>query len=334
MRQSEITAAKCVVSAMLLGCFSVSPAAVSNANPGTAATSDLKPNELGKIPILEYHLIQPEPGYWARSAQEFKNDLELLYQAGYRSQGLSDYVRGKIDQPAGTHPVIFTFDDSSPGQFRYLIRNGKKEIDPDCAVGIFLAFRQRHPDFGMKATFFVLPAAAQPHKLFGQPEFESEKLRELAALGFEIGNHTLWHANLSKYGEGTVRKQLGLAVQTIQAAVPGYNVHTLSLPFGAYPKDIAWAVSGSYKDVSYRNDAILRVSGGSASSPFSLHRDLLRLPRFQVSGKELQRLINYFEKHPAEIFVSDGKADTVTFPAGLNEEFNSSVFKSLRVLNY
>jgi hypothetical protein len=301
-----------------------------------ARTDEWKPNELGNVPILEYHLIQTEQvkGGWARSAPEFRQDLELLYSSGYRSVSLSDYIQGKIDLPAGTHPVVFTFDDSSPGQFRYLVRNGKKEIDPDCAVGMFLEFKKRHPDFGMHATFFVLPGAKEPHKLFGQPEYESDKLRELVTLGFEIGNHTLWHANLSKYSVDVVHKQLATAVEWIQKAVPGYKVHTLALPFGVYPKDISLAVDGSYKNVSYHNDAILRVTGGPAPSPFSSRFDPLHLPRIQVTGNDLKKTIENLQKHPENLFVSDGKADTVTCPAAQKTELNSAHFKTLRYLTY
>jgi hypothetical protein len=315
-------------------CLMLIAASMYISHSTTFSAEESKPNELGKVLILEYHLIQPGSGEWVRTAEDFRRDLDLLYRTGYRSVTLSDYILGHIDIPAGTHPVIFTFDDSSPGQFRYIVQNGKKEIDPDCAVAMLMEFKRRHPDFGMHATFFVLPGAKEPHKLFGQPEFESEKLKELAALGFEIGNHTLWHANLKKYDAATVRKQLALAVQAIQTAVPGYEVHTLALPFGMYPTDPALAVSGSYNGISYHNDAILKVSGGPAPSPFSTHCDFLRLPRIQVTGKDLQIIISYFEKHPAELFTSDGKADTVTFPAGLKSEFQPARFKGLRSVTY
>jgi hypothetical protein len=297
------------------------------------SSDDIKPNELGKIPILEYHLIQPEKSVWARTAGEFRQDLELLYSAGYRSISLSDYVQGKIDIPAGTHPVIFTFDDSSPGQFRYLVRNGKKEIDPDCAVGMFLEFKKRHPDFGMHATFFVLTGAKEPHKIFGQPEYESDKLKQLVSLGFEIGNHTLWHAQLNKYSADVVKNQLATAVKNIQAVLPGYNVHTLALPFGVYPKDINLAVDGAYKGTAYHNDAILRVSGGPAPSPFNTRWDPLHLPRTQA-GSDVKRMVDEFKKRPDELFVSDGKADTVTYPAARKSELNSSKFKFLKYLSY
>jgi hypothetical protein len=301
-------------------------------NNSTVSPDDIKPNELGKIPILEYHLIQPEKSVWARTAAEFRQDLDLIYSAGYRSISLNDFLLGKIDTPAGTHPVIFTFDDSSPGQFRYIVRNGKRGIDPDCAVGIFLEFKKRHPDFGLHATFFVLTGAKQPHKLFGQPEYEADKLKELISLGFEIGNHTLWHANLSKYSADVVRNQLATAVKNVQAVLPGYQVRTLALPFGVYPKDISLAVNGSYKGLTYHNDAILRVTGGPAFSPFDSRWDPLRLPRIQA-GNNVKRMVDEFKKRPDEVFISDGKPDTVTYPSARKAEL-AGKFKPLKYISY
>jgi hypothetical protein len=285
---------------------------------------------LGRVPILEYHLIEDRETRWGRSVEDFKNDLEQLYRAGYRTLSMGDYIDGKVDLPAGTHPVIFTFDDSSPGQFRYLIQNGRKVIDPDCAVGMMIDFAKRHPDFGRKAVFFVLPGAAEPHRLFGQPEYEGEKLRQLVEMGFEIGNHTLWHANLGKYDALTVKKQLALAVQAIQKSVPGYRIRALSLPFGVFPIDPALAVEGSFQGITYHNEAILLVSGGPVPSPFSTRCDLLHLQRIQVTGGALKSWLDRLAKQPGEAFTSDGNPATVTFPGPLSEEFNSRRYHSLR----
>lgn len=287
---------------------------LSAGNAATGAEPTPSSGELGRVPILEYHLIQEKPHEWGRTPQQFRNDLEMLYAAGYRPIAMRDYLNKKIEIPVGTHPVIITFDDSSPGQFRYVMQNGKKIIDPDCAVGMMLEFKKRHPDFGARAIFFVLPAAAQPHKLFGQPEYETEKLKELVAHGFEIGNHTLWHANLKKYKEATVKKQLALAVKAVQAAVPGYEVNALALPFGAYPKEVSWAVEGVHENTRYRNRAILMVAGGPARSPFDPLCDPLRLPRIQVAGKAIERMIQHFQKNPQEVYTRGavrGKANNV-----------------------
>jgi peptidoglycan/xylan/chitin deacetylase (PgdA/CDA1 family) len=292
------------------------------------------PNELGKVMVLEYHLIQEKESRWGRSVENFRKDLERLYLEGYRTTSLGEYIDGRIASPRGTRPIILTFDDSSPGQFRYLLRNGKKEIDPDCAVGILVDFSRKHPDFRHMATFFVLPEAKQPHKLFGQPEFEADKLKELLALGCEIGNHTLWHANLGKYDATIVLKQLAQSVQAIQKRVPGYTIRSLALPFGVYPIDSDLAVTGSFNGITYHHEAILKVSGGPAPSPFSVFRDLLHLPRIQVPSSDFEYWLRYFEKHPEETFISDGQPDTVSFPKVLKPKFNSARFQPLRVDSY
>jgi peptidoglycan/xylan/chitin deacetylase (PgdA/CDA1 family) len=299
-----------------------------------AAPQATAPNELGKIMILEYHKVQPEESRWGRSIENFRHDLELLYASGYRPIGMADFIDGKISVPAGSRPFLLTFDDSSPGQFRYLIKDGKPEIDPDCALGILLHFHQLHPDFERKGIFFVLPAADEPNRLFGQPEFEARKIKELVSLGFEIGNHTLWHAQLSKYDANVVQQQIAMAVQAIQKIIPGYPLRALDLPLGSYPKDPHLAVEGSYQGIAYHDDAVLLVAGGPAPSPFSAGADFAHLPRIQVTGAALQNWIGYFERHPAEGYVSDGDVEAAAFPRALLPAFNASRFKSVRANPY
>ena len=90
----------------------------------------LPPNELGRIMILEYHKIDYPEERWTRTPENFRRDLETLHAHGYRPLALNDLLDGRIASPPGTTPVILTFDDSSPGQFRYLNHNGALEIDP------------------------------------------------------------------------------------------------------------------------------------------------------------------------------------------------------------
>ena len=214
--------------------------------------------------ILEYHKIDLPEERWTRTPDNFRRDLQRLWERGYRLVGLNDYLDGRIALPKGTTPVILTFDDSSPGQFRYLEKNGDWVVDPDCAVGILEQFEKDHPGFGRAATFFVLPGASPPNRLFNQPDLVGKKLAYLKSRGFEIGNHTLWHANLAKYDEPTVRKQLLEAQEWVQKHLPGYRFRTLALPMGAYPKELGWAISGGLNGSAYRHDAILMVAGGAS----------------------------------------------------------------------
>ncbi|MGH7356416.1 MAG: hypothetical protein ACRELS_17800, partial [Candidatus Rokuibacteriota bacterium] len=136
-----------------------------------AAAGPAAPNELGRVMILEYHKIDDPEDRWTRTPENFRRDLETLYARGYRLVGLNTLLDGRVDLPAGTTPVVLTFDDSSPGQFRYIEKGGALQIDPRSAVGILEAFTREKPDFGRAATFFVLPAADPPNRLFNQPEY-------------------------------------------------------------------------------------------------------------------------------------------------------------------
>jgi len=226
---------------------------------------------------------------------------------------------------------VLTFDDSSPGQFRYLEKNGTPEIDPKCGVGILEAFFKEHPDFGRGGTFYVLPGASPPNRLFNQPAFEGKKLQFLASNGYEIGNHTLWHANLAKYPEATVRAQVADAQVWIQRHVPDYKTRTLALPHGVYPSDVSWVLRGSAKGTTYSHDAVLMVAGGAAPSPYSRSFDPVRLPRIQAVERDLAYWLTYFDKNPLERFVSDGDPNSVTVPTAQRDRLRDE-FKTKRVV--
>ena len=292
----------------------------------------LPPNELGRLMILEYHKIDSPENRWTRTPENFRRDLETLYARGYRLIALHDLLDGRIALPRGTTPVVLTFDDSSPGQFRYLQRNGTLEIDPKSGVGILEAFIAERPDFGRAATFYVLPGASRPNRLFDQPEHEARKLQYLVSRGYEIGNHTLWHANLGKYNEPMVRGQIAGAQEWIQRHVPEYRIRTLALPHGVYPRDVTWALRGEAKGVAYRHDAILMVAGGAAPSPFAKSFDATRLPRIQAVDQDLGHWLGYFDKNPGERLVSDGDVTTVTIPADRRDRLKTPLPNGLKVI--
>jgi len=289
-------------------------------------------NELGRVMILEYHKIDYPEERWTRTPENFRRDLETLYARGYRLQSLNGLVEGRITVPAGTTPVVLTFDDSSAGQFRYVEHNGTLEIDPKSGVGVLEAFIREKPDFGRAGTFFVLPGAKAPNNLFNQPEHEGRKLRWLVEQGYELGNHTLWHANLGKYDEATVRAQLAEAQVWVQRHVPQYRFRSLALPHGVYPKEVGWALTGTAKGTTYRHEAILMVAGGAAPSPFARSFDAVRLPRIQAIEHDLKFWLNHFDRTPEDRYISDGNPDTLTFPAAQKDRLRPEIPRTLKVV--
>ncbi len=118
----------------------------------------------------------------------------------------------------------------------------------------------------------MLPDADEPNRLFGQPEHEARKLRYLVSQGFERGNHTFWHADLSRYPEAIVRAQLARAQQRIEQIVPGYRLRTLALPMGNYPRQIDWAACFGPNIASYLTWLASFARIASCSRPFETTR--------------------------------------------------------------
>jgi hypothetical protein len=309
---------------------SAAPANATLVGPGaTTPAGGLPPNELGRVPIMEWHQVVDADGNYKVSRDRFLMELTMLHDRGYVPISLGDYLDRKIDIPAGKSPVLFTFDDASPSQFSYIERNGKLEIDPRSAVGILNEFIRKHPDWKPRGVFCMLPAAQVGHAFFGEKgidgqksEWRFKKVQYLAAQGYDLCNHTLWHAQLNKYSDAVVQEQLARGAMAIDSAVPGYHIRGFALPYGLWPKNRALAFNGSWYDkkgkreMTYRNEAVFEVAGGPARSPFDPQFDPHSLPRVQLQGgtKLLPTLELLDKPGPMQRYVSDGDPKKVAKP--------------------
>ena len=268
----------------------------------------LPANHLGRIPILEYHVIGGSENHqYTRTAASFRKDLDDVYARGYRPITVSQMLDKDFrDVPAGMSPVIFVFDDASAEQFSYIENNGKLEIDPTSGMGIWLDFAKSHPDWKNRATFCMLNGGAAGHNFFGDaPKFRGQhrqwrfqKVRWLADNGFELCGHTLWHAMLNKYSDAVVQEQIVRNLMGIDSAVTGYKVRTFALPYGIWPKNRPLAWQGSWTDPKtgqahpYRFDAVLEVAGGPTRSPFDPQFNPHSITRIEAIGDDIRRTLD------------------------------------------
>ena len=302
-----------------------------------AQLKELHVNEAGRVPILEYHEIGPNPSgasratrMMHRSIEEFQGDLQRLYEEGYRSVNLSEYLDNKMNLPIGTSPVVLTFDDARSTQFRYL-HNGS--VDPNCAVGILQDFTRSHPDFLTKAMFYVLPEGA-----FGSDRYATKKMRALLQMGCELGNHTLNHHYFNRMSDAAIEKEIALGKRITEKMVPGANLDTLALPGGCKPRSHNYGVltSGAYEGTHYTNRAVLDAWGGSAPSPISTKYDPLRIPRVLGvnGGGGVNEALDYLKERPGERYVSDGDPNTVTIPKRFVRLVKTSALNGLPLHTY
>ncbi len=269
----------------------------------------LHPNEIGDVLILEYHNILPHPDNpYTSSPAQFHSVMTLLYSLHYRPVSMSSYLNNTINIPAGDSPVVYTFDDADESQYR-ILPNGK--VDPNCAVGMMIAFNKLHPDWHLRGTFFVLPRDA-----FGQHSLRAQKLKSLIKMGFEIGNHTVTHPQLSKLSNTQVQWQIAECDHLIDELVPGTKVNTMALPYGISPRDRVLALRGSYGSLHYQNRAVLLAGADPAPAVISKKFNALRVPRVQpvmgVCG--LYFWLKFLKHHSYEQFISDGIANQTTVP--------------------
>lgn len=312
------------------------PAATGQASPTVPAgpVTDFPPNELGSFLVLEYHRLGEPEGEFVRKAENFQKDLETLYEAGYRPVTMRQILDGDIDIPAGTTPVVFTIDDSSRGQF-YLLEDGS--IDPNSMVGMWERFREANPAWNNGAVWCVLPAADHPSNFFGEkpsrevPRAEREatiqrKVDHLVANDHEVCNHTLYHARLDRArDDAQVQEFIGRGEDSIQVYLPdGYDVVTLALPLGMWPKTRSLAWQGEYNGKPYEYRAVLEVSGDANESPFDRRFDPHSVNRFIVGPGRLERQIARWAENPATRYISDGDPATITVPAGMADRVDAA----------
>jgi peptidoglycan/xylan/chitin deacetylase (PgdA/CDA1 family) len=308
------------------------PSAAASATPtATAADTNRGPvtpaadASMGKVPVLMVHLVADTDAVYTITKARFRHTLEVLYDHGYRPITVAQLIDKRIDVPAGKRPVVFTFDDASASQFRYIERNGQLEVDPESAVGIWLDFAKKHPDWKPRATFCMLSGAEAGRSFFGNKNIEGQKtewrfrkVQWLHAQGFELCNHTLWHANLANYPEAFVQEQIARGQLAIDSAVPGYKVRTFALPLGVWPKNRALAQRGQWKDpksgvvTAYDYDAILEVAGGPSVSPFDPAFNPLSIRRFNVYFDAVDSLVARLERNGTGYVVGGGAVPTAS----------------------
>ena len=288
------------------------------------------PNESGDVIIVMFHRFarfyagdhtpnQP----FTITHQRFRQLLHTLYNKNFRLISLTDFLHNRISVPAGKIPIVFTFDDGTPGQFHLTKENKTLQVAPNTAVGIMESFYKKHPDFGLEGTFFInLGLKGEPFEGDGTLK---ERLSYLVDRGFELGNHTYSHVDMRKLkSKAEVIEQVGRNQQALNDILPGYRMTALALPYGRTPKN-GWlesALKGEYNGVPFQVDAVLEV--GSKPSvpttsddftPTAIHR--VRAPGRQSEPTDLNAWLK--RKSRQRLFVSDGDPKVVTIPeADLN----------------
>ena len=113
------------------------PAAAPHARP-VLDPAWVHADELGAVPVLMYHqIVARTASDYDQIPAQFRGRLEQLYAHHFRTiTAAAVLASGRVDLPAGTSPMVLTFDDSTVSQYA---EQPDGTVAPDCAVGILLS---------------------------------------------------------------------------------------------------------------------------------------------------------------------------------------------------
>ncbi|HEY3687761.1 MAG TPA: polysaccharide deacetylase family protein [Streptosporangiaceae bacterium] len=288
------------------------------APPTTAELRHMRANELGVVPVVMYHRIMTKRSQSLdRTPKELHADLVRMIKEHYVPITAAQFVTGRIDVPAGTHPIVLTFDDSSPSQLAFDAHGNPRR---DTAVGVMLDVARHYPQFRPVATMYVIASAPFQEGGAGLAAHGRRALRWLVAHGFDLGNHTMHHTYFASASRKKARAEIATAQQRIKQ-LGGASPVTLAYPGGFPPKPIGLAASGSYGGASYKIDGAFLAGANPSPSPFAADFPRYEIPRIRgqnhasdCDGMCLGSWLDRLNKKGSDRYTSDGDAHSIAYP--------------------
>jgi peptidoglycan/xylan/chitin deacetylase (PgdA/CDA1 family) len=182
------------------------------------------------VVFLMYHelempgrpLLHSHPGYvrYVLRTADFERQMEFLRNEGWSGLSVGQAIRFSHEKA-----VAITFDDGS-------------ETDLLCAAPVLR-------ELGFGATFYVTSSWV------GQPGYiNHSQLRELSALGFEIGCHSMSHVYLTDVDEHGLRREMVQSKSELEQFI-GKPVEHFSCPGGRYDQRAArMAEEAGYRTIT------------------------------------------------------------------------------------
>ncbi len=250
----------------------------------TINASQLVYDELS-IPILTYHkfCLGESTDEYTININHFKQQMLYLKKNDYRVISIAQLLKCIEDSVFPEKPVVITIDD------------GYKSV-------YTLAFPVLK-EYGFPATLFLYTDFINN----GPNQLSWLEIKEMAAMGMEIGSHTLSHANLlnQKSNESyldyisRIKKEIVLS-KTILERNTGYSVLSFAYPYGVYSEEIRMLA----KQAGYK--ALLNVNSMNNSIPIDPHSLNRQIIPNNGSLKQFQAIIEEKTLQVNDIFPPDG----------------------------
>lgn len=314
-----------------------------------------------QVPILIYHYFGRDgeadiPTTWMRF-EDFKKQLQSLYDNGFSLVSLKDWLSGTFVVPAGRRPLIITIDDLWRADQLFINEDGNPS--QYSGIGILWQFSKDHPDFGFAVSGFsnmgdkffadtLIPAEKRYIRVSDDnSNIWKDELSKVMVWSLENGvqpyNHTYTHVQLDLTAPQDIQYQLlqndivtrfYLSRVNRQDLIPKLG-NIIALPFGVWPAtNSGIEVLKNYKNpesvpVSAILEAYNLAEAQLTPSIFTPGFDRFKIQRISASDGMIQFIINNKDKIPtAEIckvgpIAQDLASDLETLRVGIAGDITS-----------
>lgn len=168
-----------------------------------------------KIPVLLYHVVQPNPdptNPYQFSLEEFEKHMAYLKENGYRTLTMKQYFNildGKAAMPE--KPILLTFDDNSNDFYPYVYPVLNK--------------------YRMKATQFTVSDWVN-----GSWNMTASEILTVMENGVDIQNHTVTHPFLANLSKEEQYLEIHKATEALKD-LTGRTTFAFAYPYGNYNSD-------------------------------------------------------------------------------------------------
>jgi peptidoglycan/xylan/chitin deacetylase (PgdA/CDA1 family) len=204
------------------------------------------------VPILLYHhiAVPPSENIYYISPDAFEQQMNLLHEWGYTTIAVELMVRAiKQGAELPPRPVIITFDDGSESIFTNALPIMQK--------------------YDFTGTVYIV------YNYVGIRNFmNSDQIRGLYASGWEIGSHSLSHADLTEHPDRQLDEIVG-SRRKLQSLLD-VPISSFAYPFGAYDEN----------SVYYVRYAGYVAAMGLGYESLQSNRNLFYLYRHAVKGSD------------------------------------------------
>lgn len=222
--------------------------------------------------ILMYHMIAG-PRRGARfnglrvAPSAFERQLRWLREHGWQSFTVSELLDTGRALPEKAYAI--TFDDGYEDNFTQALPLLRKY---GCKATLYLVVDRFDRDWSVQRK-----AHHDEGELRREPKLSDAQVRELLDSGcFELGSHSVTHANFAQLGNTAVARELHDSRGALQQRF-GVTVNSFAYPFGIYRPELGELV----RRAGYRSAVTTREGIDDPA-----RRNPMELRRIKVSGKD------------------------------------------------